>query len=337
MRLRVVDAGRVGALRSQALWHGIASAMGPDDAPTLSLCVPREPYVSIGYHRRLDELDAESCRALGLRVVRRQIGGGPVYLDGDQLFFGLTLPARRAPAALDRLYAELLAPAVEAFRELGIDARLDGLNDIVAGDRKLSGTGAGRIGDAVVVVGNVIFRFPHARMASVLALPSDAMRSECLRLMRHHVSSLRGEGSAATVADATVALRAAYARALGRQATAALSAPEQEAIERWERRMADPAWTAGPDVPRRPVRQVKVRDGVWVIDGAVEGVRVLATFRAGRVERALVAGSNGNGPRMAQALVGTAADGEALRERLAGFGPDGERVLSALEPGLVVR
>jgi len=74
-----------------------------------------------------------------------------------------------------------------------------------------------------------------------------------------------------------------------------------------------------------------------VVDGAAGGVHVLATFRAGRVERARVAAGNGNGRRMAQALVGAAADGHALRARLAAFGSDGERVVDALEPGLVVR
>ena len=214
--LRVIDAGTVGALRSQALWHGITSAMAPDAGPTLALCRPGEAYVSIGYHRRLEEVDLELCRAEGLPVLRRRIGGGPVLIDDDQLFFGLTLPVGQAPAGVDRLYATLLEPAAAAFRALGLDARVDGLNDIAVGDRKVSGTGAGQIGDAVVVVGNIIFRFAHERMARVLALPDRAMREEYLRLMRRHVSSLEDEGLAGvTVADATAALREAYATALG--------------------------------------------------------------------------------------------------------------------------
>ena len=335
-RLRVVDAGAASALRSQALWHGIAEAMEPGDPPVLSFCVPSEPYVSIGYHRRLDELDHGACRDLGLRVVRRRIGGGPVYLDCDQLLFQITMPARRAPAAVDRLYAELLGPAVAAFRALGADARLDGLNDIAAGERRLSGTGAGRIGDAVVVVGNVNFRFPHARMARVLALPGEDMRSECLRLMRRHVGSLRGEGIAAGPAEARAALRDAYARAVAVRAVEdGLSDAESAAVAGWERRMATEEWTAGPVVPRPSARQVKVRDGVWVVDGDAGGLRVRATFSGGRVASAHVGG--GTGGRLAQALVGAAADGAALRQALAPFGSDGERVVRALEPGLVVR
>ncbi len=38
--LRIIDAGPVGAFRSQALWHGLASAMAEGSTPTLSFCRP---------------------------------------------------------------------------------------------------------------------------------------------------------------------------------------------------------------------------------------------------------------------------------------------------------
>ena len=341
--LRVIDVGTVGALRSQALWHGIASAMDPDAGPVLSLCHPGDAYVSIGYHRRIEEIDRELCRAEGLRVVRRRIGGGPVLIDPDQLFFGLTLPVRQAPAGVDRLYATLLEPAAAAFRALGLDARVDGMNDIAVGDRKISGTGAGQIGDAVLVVGNVIFRFAHERMARVLDLPDRAMRDECLRLMRRHVGSLEDEGlGGVTVADATAALRDAYATALGATiADAALTDREEAAVQRWEERLADEEWTLGParGATARPGRRVKVRSDVFVVHGEQEGVRVLATVVGDSIQRAEVGAAHLNGAAAAleDAVVGPCSDVRALEVRLAGFGDDGRRVLAALAPGLEAR
>jgi len=341
--LRVIDAGTVGALRSQALWHGITSAMAPDAGPTLALCRPGEAYVSIGYHRRLEEVDLELCRAEGMPVLRRRIGGGPVLIDDDQLFFGLTLPVGQAPAGVDRLYATLLEPAAAAFRALGLDARVDGLNDIAVGDRKVSGTGAGQIGDAVVVVGNIIFRFAHERMARVLALPDRAMREEYLRLMRRHVSSLEDEGLAGvTVADATAALREAYATALGVPIVdAELTEREQAAVERWEDRLADEEWTLGPGhaSPARPGRRVKVRSDVFVVHGEREGVRVLATVVGDQIERASVGAAHLNGASAAleRALVGPCVDPRALAARLADFGGDGGHGAAAVGPGLEAR
>lgn len=171
--LRVVDAGEVGAYRSQSLWHGLAEAAVEGAPPTLSFCRSREPYVGLGYHHPLSSLDLEIVRRRGLPVIRRQIGGGAVWVDSDQLLFQLTLPAGDAPPAVARLYERCLGPAVDAFRALGLPAELRGPNDIAVQGRKVSGTGAGRIGGGVTVVGNVIFRFPHERMVEVLALGKD--------------------------------------------------------------------------------------------------------------------------------------------------------------------
>ena len=272
--LRVIDAGPVPVARSQSLWHGIASAMRPTDRPVLSFCRPRDAYVCIGLHRRLSELDLVACADMGLPVFRRQIGGGPVYCDSDQLFFQFTLPARSAPASVERLYQELLEPAAQALRTLGLEARLECVNEIVVEDRKLSGTGAGRIGEAVTVVGNVIFRFPHELMARVLALP-DGARAEFLRLMRRHVSSLEGEGLASiTVDEATAAIVDAFADALGvRPVPDEATAAEVRAMEVWERRFAQDGWLRGSAPQASAVRTVKVRAGVWLVvaeDGSFE-------------------------------------------------------------------
>ena len=272
--LRVIDAGQVPVARSQSLWHGIASAMHPTDRPVLSFCRPSDAYVSIGLHRRLSELDLVACAEMGLPVFRRQIGGGPVYCDQDQLFFQFTLPARSAPASVERLYQELLEPAARALRTLGLDARLECINEIVVEDRKMSGTGAGRIGEAVTVVGNVIFRFPHEVMARVVALP-DGARAEFLRLMRRYVSSLEAEGLASvTVQEATAALVDAFAGALGvRPVSDDATAAEVRAMEVWERRFAQDGWLRGPGPQASAVRSVKVRSGVWLVvagDGSFE-------------------------------------------------------------------
>lgn len=334
--LRVIDAGHVSALRSQALWHGIADAMSPGDDPVLSFCRPSEPYVCVGYHRSLDELDLDACKELGLPVMRRQIGGGPVYLDSDQLFFQLTLPVDVAPAGVQRLYEQLLEPAATALRWLGVRAQVASTNDIVADGRKVSGTGAGQIGDGVVVVGNVMFAFPHERMAAVLRLPDEEMRRECLRLMRAHVAALP------RLAERSVksALRRAYSCALRRLALPAKTrSDEDDAIAYWERQLSEPSWIVGPSLPPLSGRQVKVRAGVSVFDGAHGDLRIRATVEDGRVTAARIEAPalNGLAAALGRSLIGVAADANALRAQLEEFGEDGLDVLRALEPGLMVR
>lgn len=340
--LRIVDAGTVSAARSQSFWHGIAAAMTEDIGPTLSFCRSVEPYVCIGFHRALDELDLAACGDLGLPVIRRQIGGGPVYVDRDQLFFQLTVPAAQAPVRIDRLYRSFLAPAVAAFRALGLDAELRGLNDIAVGECKISGTGAGRIGDAVTVVGNVIFRFPHRKMAAVMALPHPA-RAEYELLMERYVSSLADQGlEAIGSAEAKSALIDAYCELLDyRPVPTALSAREDASIAEWDTRLTDGQWLAGRQMPRSKstIRQVKVNADVWLLVGADGDLEVQATIVDGKFQRAIVASPrlNGDGTAMGLALVGTPADRTELHRNLESFGAGGRRLAELLDPGLTLR
>ncbi len=349
-RLRVVDAGDVGAARSQSLWHALASAMpaAPEKgAPVLSLCRPLEPYVCLGWHHSLESIDLDACRRLGARVLRRRIGGGAVWIDADQLFFQITLPAERAPARIDRLYETLLAPAVSAFRALGLEARLAGTNDIAVGGRKVSGTGAGRIGEAVTVVGNVLFRFPHERMASVLALASEAQRRDCLELMRRHVASLADLGAGdVTLEAAKAALVEAYAAAFGPAEPDGTSTAEEREIAAWERRFADPAWLAGPPAAPAPdgssppaARRIKVRHGVWLCSAAADGVAVEAAVVDGAVERVRVTSArlDGAAAEMARRLAGAPARPDEVERRLRPFGEAARPVAALLAPCLAAR
>lgn len=339
--LRVIDAGQVSALRSQALWHGIAGAMTQHTVPTLSLCRPDAPYVGLGYHRSLEELDLEACERMGLSVIRRQIGGGPVYVDSDQLFFQITLPAEHAPMRVDRLYAQMLAPVVQAFRSLGLDARIRGLNDISIEDRRLSGTGAGRIGNGVTVVGNVIFRFPHRRTVRTLALPTPLMRQECLRLMQKHVTSLQAEGlGQITMAEARTALIEAFAHGLDLTPEPDfLSSDESAAINDWERRFETRSWLEGPDLapPSSASRQIKISADAWCYAARRDDLALHVSFRNETIESIDISSSrmNGAGEAIAERLTGCPIT--ELERRLEPFGGGGRSILELLEAGTVLR
>jgi len=347
--LRVVNAGRVGAARSQALWHGIASAMAADERPTLSFCRSTAAYVCLGYHHPLADIDLEACRRRDLPILRRRIGGGPVYMDGDQLLFQLTMPAGRAPVGVDRLYRTLLGPAVTAFRALGAAARLSGVNDIAVGDRKISGTGAGQIGDAVTVVGNVIFAFPYEQMVEVLNLPSEGMRRRCLALMRRHLAPIDAvvggtsgnrNGQPVSEDEARGALIRAYGEAMERTACEGeLTDREEEEIGGWEKRLADPEWVAGPPPPARSAHRVKIHAEVWALRAQDGDWGLEYSVVGGVLQDVEVAtpGLNGGGERLAAALSGLPADVTALARRLEPFGEAGRRVAAIAAPGLHLR
>jgi lipoate-protein ligase A len=194
MKARLLDLGHVSFLHSQTIYHSVAYCTTEGSNGTIVVLTPREPYVSIGYHQLLEkEIDTDYCRGKGIPTIRREVGGGTVFLDKDQLFFQCVFPREKAPPRVDRLYEFFLQPAVNTYRSLGLDAYYRPVNDIQVDEKKISGTGAGRMGDSSVVVGNIIFDFNYGEMSRVLRLSSEGFRDKVQDSMQLYVTTLRRE------------------------------------------------------------------------------------------------------------------------------------------------
>ncbi len=262
--MRVLDFGTTTAVRSQSSWHALARCAQAGDGPTLSFVRPAQPYVCLGFHRQLAEIDTDWCAENDLPVLRRMVGGGPVYLDADQLFFQITLPARTVTGSRERALAALLTPAVEALRTLGVEAALDPFGEISVGGAKVCGHGAGQLRDGVVVVGNLITAFDHERAARMLALSSRS-RIEVLDLMRRHVTA-----TAVDPAEWQQAMVAAYARHFGLDPEPGEpTAPELAEADRLDGVLGSAEFVAGADqagtAPGGPTaHRVKIRGGIYV-------------------------------------------------------------------------
>jgi lipoate-protein ligase A len=257
--VRVLDFGVTTAARSQSCWHALARCAHDGDSPTLSFVRPDSAYACLGFHRHLDELDVGWCREQGLPVLRRMIGGGPVYLDSDQWFFQITLPARAVTGRRDRVLANLLQPAVAALRALGVNAELDDYGEITVRGAKVCGHGAGQLRDGVVVVGNLITAFDHDRAARILNL-DEAARTRVLDLMHRHVAA-----TAVDAADWQAAMVQSYARHFGSpERPAEPRADELAEAERLDAVLSEAAFVAGADQVGKRARQVKIRGGVYV-------------------------------------------------------------------------
>lgn len=298
--LRVIDFGRVSGLRSQTLWHAIAHGVSSDAPPTLSFMQPGESYVSIGYHRGIDELNPRN----ELPVYRRMVGGGPVYVDDGQYFFQIVVPLAMAPARRGDAIRTLLEPVVEAFNDVGIAATLDARNEVVLGDRKICGHAAGQISGSVVVVGNLITRFDHGAAASIVRAPSEVARDEFLAQMRRYVL--------ATPAEPSLFLEAAvnrYGEKLGlAPERGTLTDEEQAQLEVFDTLFVNPEWVEGS--PRRDngMWRAKVKSGVWVGSVASNGNRVTASFHNDQIKEVRVEGPDETFEEMDQLLAALAAN-----------------------------
>jgi lipoate-protein ligase A len=177
---------------SQLLYH----AQPRLDREGLNLLTPATSYVCTGYFQDVEqEVDVAYCREHDIPIFRREVGGGAVFLDGEQLFYQLVIHRDNplVPASKEAFYRQFLQAPIAAYRALGIPAEYKPVNDIVANGRKISGNGVGEIGDYVVFVGNLIVDFDYETMAHVLRVPDEKFRDKVYKTLHENLSTVKRE------------------------------------------------------------------------------------------------------------------------------------------------
>jgi lipoate-protein ligase A len=190
--MELYNLGKVPWQESQLIYHALAY-MGREG---LVLVSPASPYVCIGYHQDVThEVDVDFCRANHIPIFRRKVGGGSVFLDGDQLFFHLILKAGNPaiPPSKKAFYQKFLQPIVDLHRQIGIPAEYKPVNDIVVNHRKISGTGVGEIGGCIVLVGNLILDFNYQMMSRILNVPDEKFRDKVRKTIEDNLTTIRRE------------------------------------------------------------------------------------------------------------------------------------------------
>jgi lipoate-protein ligase A len=161
---------------------------------TISLMSPDRPYVCVGFHQEIEkEIDLAYCRDRELPILRREVGGGAVYLDGDQVFVHFIFHREQLPRQVEEIYKLFIRPMVETYRAIGIEAAHRPLNDIVVGGRKIGGTGIAAIGEAMVMAGSLMFDFDSATMARALKVSSEKMRDKVYQSLQEYMTTIRRE------------------------------------------------------------------------------------------------------------------------------------------------
>jgi lipoate-protein ligase A len=330
--IRRLDLGPLGAVASQAVYHGLARAVDAGTPDTVVFCSPAEAYFCVGYHQNPGEvLDLDLCRRHGRPVLRRQIGGGAVYLDQAQLFYQVIVHRARAPHAVERIYRTYLAAPVLALQRLGLEARLRRVNEIEVGGRRIAGTGGGQLGEAVVTVGNLLLDFPAPIMARAWRVPSATFRRFATEGLERYLTSLRHElGSVPAMEELTDLLARCYGGTLGRPLVPGRLTPrEEEAIrEAGVALAADAASADRREVPARGLKiaaDTHVRECIRQTPGGP--VRVTVRVRGERIDAVDASAPAWRG--LARAVEGQPYDRTRLLAEI-GRQPGGPELIAAL-------
>lgn len=348
MSFRVVDAGTVSWLDSQVIYHAVASAMTEATEDTMTLMNPATPYVCVGFHQEVEkEVDMAYCQEYGLPIARRQVGGGAVYLDQDQLFWHIIIHRSRAPYRIEEVYARYLAGPVNALRAMGIPAQHRPINDIQVEGRKIGGTGAATIGEAIVIVGSLIFDFNYELMAHVLKIPSEKFRDKVYQTLREYLTTIRRElgPKAPTWEEGKQILISQVADALGQDThLGTLTEREQAAVQRLRQVFTDSEWVYQSGGLRK--KGVKIKEGLHVHEAAYKapGGLVRATMRVHDevLDDITLCGDffiypQESLPQLESALVGSPLNEATLQQRTAAFWQEHQIQSPGLTPEDVVK
>jgi lipoate-protein ligase A len=256
---------RVPWLDSQLIYH----AQPRVGVEGINILAPREPYVCIGYHQDMvQEVDVAYCEEHGIPVFRREVGGGAVYLDGNQVFYQLVLHKDNPLAHGDKaaLYQRMLQPVADAYADLGVPSRYRPINDIVTAEgRKISGNGAATIGDYVILVGNLIADFDYQTMVRVLRVPDEKYRDKVFKSMRENLTTLKREtGRLPTWDEMAEPLIRRFEQVLGPLEPADLPAAVRQQAEALKALFLSEEWLYKKG-RKRPGREVKIAGGVNVL------------------------------------------------------------------------
>ncbi len=190
--MKLYRLGTVAWPYSQLLYHALPRL----NREGLILLSPDSPYVCIGYFQDPEQdVDLAYCREHGIPVFRREVGGGAVYLDGNQLFWQLVIRKDHplVPASREEFYRKFLQAPIAVYRAIGIPAEYKPVNDVIVHNRKISGTGVAEIGNYIVFVGNLILDFNYEMMVRVLKVPDEKFRDKVYKTLQENLTTIKRE------------------------------------------------------------------------------------------------------------------------------------------------
>ena len=146
------------------------------------------PTVIFGRHQvREQEVNDAYCAEHGIRVVQRQSGGGCVYADEGNLMISFVSPSTHNQEVFD----EFLLLLSGALRRLGYEAVTTEHNDVMVGDRKVSGTACYTTPTGTVVHACMLYNVNLESLVAAITPSGDKLAKHGVASVRQRVRNLR--------------------------------------------------------------------------------------------------------------------------------------------------
>ena len=146
------------------------------------------PTVIFGRHQVMeDEVNMDYCRANGVQMYRRKSGGGCVYSDAGNLMLSYITPDTRS----EQVFQRYLDNVAGALQQLGFAAAKSEHNDVLVGDRKVSGNACYALPTGTIVHGTMLFDVDFAALQQAITPSREKLSKHGVQSVRQRVANLK--------------------------------------------------------------------------------------------------------------------------------------------------
>ncbi|MGM9697041.1 MAG: lipoate--protein ligase [Prevotella sp.] len=147
-----------------------------------------EPSVIFGRNQLIEnEVNLSFCRERGIKTYRRKSGGGCVYADMSNIMFSYVTKDEAVGFTFNR-YINMV---VLVLQKLGVDAKASGRNDVMIGDRKVSGNAFYHIPGRSIVHGTMLYDTDMVNMVGSITPTDEKLISKGVASVRQRIALLK--------------------------------------------------------------------------------------------------------------------------------------------------
>lgn len=144
--------------------------------------------IIIGKHQNtIEEINTAYVQKKGIQVVRRISGGGAVYHDDGNLNFSFL--TKFSTESIHN-FKKFTHPVIKTLNDLGVNAELNGRNDITVDGRKISGNAQFSNTKAMFSHGTVLFNSNLDDVVEALNVKIDKIESKGIKSIRSRVGNI---------------------------------------------------------------------------------------------------------------------------------------------------
>lgn len=149
------------------------------------------PTVIFGRNQVMEnEVNVPYCAEHGIDLVRRKSGGGCVYSDEGNIMLSYVTPGTN----VDEIFGKYLDNITEALRALGFDAARTTHNDVLVGDRKVSGNAFFSLAHSSIVHGTMLYDTDFSALERAITPSEEKLSKHGVKSVRQRVANLRALG-----------------------------------------------------------------------------------------------------------------------------------------------